>query len=42
MQVAAEHGIASVQEAGEGQDELELWDALREADELTVSCAPGL
>jgi len=36
MQVAAEHGIGSVQEAGEGQDELELWDALREADELTL------
>ena len=36
MHVAAERGIGSVQEAGEGQDELELWDALREADELTV------
>jgi predicted amidohydrolase YtcJ len=36
MRVAAEHGIGSVQEAGDGQDELELWDALREADELTV------
>jgi predicted amidohydrolase YtcJ len=36
MQVAAQHGIGSVQEAGEGQDELELWDALREADELTL------
>lgn len=36
MRVAAEHGIGSVQEAGEGQDELELWDALREADELTL------
>jgi predicted amidohydrolase YtcJ len=36
MQVAAEHGIGSVQEAGEGQDELELWDELREADELTL------
>jgi predicted amidohydrolase YtcJ len=36
MRVAAEHGIGSVQEAGQGQDQLELWDALREADELTV------
>jgi predicted amidohydrolase YtcJ len=36
MQVAAEHGIGSVQEAGEGQDELELWDALRDSDELTL------
>jgi predicted amidohydrolase YtcJ len=36
MRVAAEHGVGSVQEAGEGQDELELWDALREADELTL------
>jgi predicted amidohydrolase YtcJ len=36
MRVAAEHGIGSVQEAGEGQDELELWEQLREADELTV------
>ena len=36
MEVAAQHGIGSVQEAGEGQDELELWDALREADELTL------
>jgi predicted amidohydrolase YtcJ len=36
MRVAAEHGIGSVQEAGEGQDQLELWEALREADELTL------
>jgi predicted amidohydrolase YtcJ len=36
MRVAAEHGIGSVQEAGEGQDELDLWDALRKADELTL------
>jgi predicted amidohydrolase YtcJ len=36
MRVAAEHGVGSVQEAGGGQDQLELWDALREADELTV------
>ena len=36
MRVAAEHGIGSVQEAGGGQDQLELWDALRETDELTL------
>jgi predicted amidohydrolase YtcJ len=36
MRVAAAHGIGSVQEAGEGQDELELWDALRDADELSL------
>jgi predicted amidohydrolase YtcJ len=36
MRVAAAHGIGSVQEAGEGQDELELWNTLREADELTL------
>jgi predicted amidohydrolase YtcJ len=36
MRVAAEHGIGSVQEAGDGQDQLELWDALRDADELTL------
>jgi predicted amidohydrolase YtcJ len=48
MRVAAEHGIGSVQEAGDGQNQLELWDALREADELTLrvrlafDMAPGL
>jgi predicted amidohydrolase YtcJ len=36
MRVAAAHGIGSVQEAGEGQDEVGLWNALHEADELTV------
>jgi predicted amidohydrolase YtcJ len=36
MRVAAAHGIGSVQEAGEGQDELELWTALRDADELSL------
>jgi predicted amidohydrolase YtcJ len=36
MRVAAEHGIGSVQEAGDGQEQLELWDALRDADELTL------
>ncbi|HXI96907.1 MAG TPA: amidohydrolase [Candidatus Acidoferrum sp.] len=36
MRVAAENGVGSVQEAGGGQEQLELWDALRDADELTV------
>jgi predicted amidohydrolase YtcJ len=36
MRVAAAHGIGSVQEAGEGQDQLELWEALRAAGELTL------
>jgi len=36
MLVAAAHGIGSVQEAGEGQDEIELWETLRDADELTI------
>ena len=36
MRVAAAHGIGSVQEAGGGQDQLELWDALRDTDELTL------
>src|SRR5258708_14392559 len=36
MRLAAEHGIGSVQEAGGGQDQLELWDALRETGELTL------
>lgn len=36
MRVAAAHGIGSVQEAGEGQDQLELWEALNEAGELTL------
>src|SRR5580765_5203672 len=36
IRVAAAHGIGSVQEAGEGQDELELWNSLLEADELTL------
>ena len=36
MRLAASKGIASVQEAGDGQDQLELWDELRESDELTV------
>jgi predicted amidohydrolase YtcJ len=36
MRVAAAHGIASVQEAGNGQDEIDLWEALRDADELSI------
>jgi predicted amidohydrolase YtcJ len=36
MRLAASKGIASVQEAGDGQDQLELWDELREADDLTL------
>jgi predicted amidohydrolase YtcJ len=36
MRLAASRGIGSVQEAGGGQDQLELWDELREADELTL------
>src|SRR5260370_17164745 len=36
MRLAAEHGIGSGQEAGGGQDQLELWDALRETGELTL------
>jgi len=36
MRVAAEHGIGSVQEAGDGQNQLELWEELRESDELTL------
>ncbi len=36
MSVAASRGIASVQEAGEGQDQLPLWKSLRESGELTL------
>ena len=36
MRVAASHGIASVQEAGDGLDQLALYDALRERDQLTM------
>ncbi|HSS93351.1 MAG TPA: amidohydrolase [Candidatus Dormibacteraeota bacterium] len=36
MRMAASRGIASVQEAGDGQDELRLWASLREAGELTM------
>lgn len=36
MRVAASRGVGSVQEAGEGLDQLKLWDALRAAGELTL------
>jgi predicted amidohydrolase YtcJ len=36
MRVAASHGIASVQEAGDGLHQLALYDALRGRDELTM------
>ncbi|MHB8612875.1 MAG: amidohydrolase [Candidatus Dormibacteraceae bacterium] len=36
MRLAASKGVGSVQEAGRGQDQLELWDELREAGELTL------
>ncbi len=48
LRLAASHGIASVQEAGEGLDQLELYDALHGGDELTLrvrlafDMAPGL
>ncbi len=36
MRVAAAKGIGSVQEAGEGIDQLKLWSALQEAGDLTL------
>jgi predicted amidohydrolase YtcJ len=36
MRVAASHGIASVQEAGEGLNQLPLYEALRGRDQLTM------
>jgi predicted amidohydrolase YtcJ len=36
MRVAAAHGIASVQEAGDGIHQLPLYESLRERDELTM------
>jgi len=36
IRLAHRRGIASVQEAGDGQNQLELWDALRESGELTM------
>jgi predicted amidohydrolase YtcJ len=36
MRLAASKGIASVQEAGDGQNQLELWTALRESGELSM------
>lgn len=36
MRLAASRGIASVQEAGDGQNQLDLWRALRESGNLTL------
>ena len=36
MRLAASRGIGSVQEAGAGQDQLDLWSALRDRGELTL------
>lgn len=36
MRLAASRGIGSVQEAGDGQNQLELWRSLRDAGELSV------
>ena len=36
MRLAASRGIASVQEAGGGQDQIDLWRALRDSGELTL------
>jgi len=36
MRVAAAHGVASVQEAGDGLAQLSLYETLRERDELTM------
>ncbi|TMD97436.1 MAG: hypothetical protein E6I72_06440 [Chloroflexi bacterium] len=36
MRLAASRGVGSVQEAGDGQNQLELWQALRESGELTL------
>ena len=36
MRLAASMGVGTVQEAGDGQNQLGLWDALRDAGELTL------
>jgi predicted amidohydrolase YtcJ len=36
MRLAASRGVASVQEAGDGQNQLRLWETLREGGELTL------
>ena len=36
MQIAASQGVGSVQEAGDGLDQLPLWRALRKSGELTL------
>ena len=36
MKMAASRGVASVQEAGDGWDQLRFWDALRDSGDLTL------
>lgn len=36
MRMAASRGVASVQEAGDGQNQLELWSSLRDSGELSL------
>lgn len=36
MRLAASKGIGSVQEAGDGQNQLELWSSIRDSGELTL------
>jgi predicted amidohydrolase YtcJ len=36
MKMASSRGVASVQEAGDGWDQLRFWDALRDAGDLTL------
>jgi hypothetical protein len=36
MRLAASRGVGSIQEAGDGQNQRELWNALRDAHELTL------
>ena len=36
MRMAASRGVASVQEAGDGWDQLRYWDALRDSGDLTL------
>lgn len=41
MRLAASRGIGSVQEAGEGQEHIVLWEALHDAGELTLRVRLG-
>ena len=41
MKMAASRGVGSVQEAGDGWDQLRFWDALREAGDLTLRIRLG-